>query len=590
MIKHFDNIIVVNFVCNPQNNEASTPIVMTAHNIKNGERWINHTNELKSAPKPPYPQGGDTLLISFYPSHQIKSYLALGWDLPEYVIDLYAEFRTLTNGHELASGGNTLMGALNYFGHCGLNVIKPKNISLLEAKGSLNQSEISTLTKYSKQITKWTEELFYSMRPNIDLPFAILRGRYSKVVAAVEMNGIPIDTKRLKSIKESWNEIKKDIINELHDTYDFYSYGSIDAKKLAVFLAQENIEFDPKANTNIEINSSTFIQLGTLTSKILRLIELHNFVFNTSPLVIPTCRNNRNKTPVIPFKSKTSRNQPSSNQFIYGLPAWARSLVKPKKGYGLAYIDWRAQEFGVAAALANDYKMKTAYKNDPYLSLAINYGDAPAGATKETHAAIRNQYKTVALAILYGMTSESLSIALNIHRFKAKNILQAQRKAYKTFTQWQESQLNNALLNKHVSTIFGWNLHIDDKPKPRSIINFPIQANAAEMLRVASIFSFDKGVKICALIHDAIVIEAPLDRLDTDIQIVQESMKEASRVILGGFELETDVSKVLSTDCYSDKKGRHVLNTINKYFTKMAEPRLNHAKPNNGNEVQSCLS
>ena len=60
------------------------------------------------------------------------------------------------------------------------------------------------------------------------------------------------------------------------------------------------------------------------------------------------------------------------------------------------------------------------------------------------------------------------------------------------------------------------------------------------MLRLACILGVERGVKICAPVHDAILIEAPVDELDHAIATMQEAMRDASRVILNGFELGTD--------------------------------------------------
>ena len=62
----------------------------------------------------------------------------------------------------------------------------------------------------------------------------------------------------------------------------------------------------------------------------------------------------RNRVILSAFKAKTGRNQPSSSKFIFGPATWARFLIKPQPGQALAYIDWRAQEIGIAAALSGD--------------------------------------------------------------------------------------------------------------------------------------------------------------------------------------------------------------------------------------------
>ena len=49
---------------------------------------------------------------------------------------------------------------------------------------------------------------------------------------------------------------------------------------------------------------------------------------------------------------------------------------------------------------------------------------------------------------------------------------------------------------------------------------------------------------------------SPLDRLEEDIAKMRECMEEASRVVLKGFPLRTDVHQYLYPDHYSDPKGR----------------------------------
>ena len=63
------------------------------------------------------PGGDSDLLVGFFASAEVACYLELGWEIPKYIIDLYAEFRVLSNGRQLV-GGNGLLGALAYFGIC----------------------------------------------------------------------------------------------------------------------------------------------------------------------------------------------------------------------------------------------------------------------------------------------------------------------------------------------------------------------------------------------------------------------------------------------------------------------------------------
>ena len=62
-------------------------------------------------------------------------------------------------------------------------------------------------------------------------------------------------------------------------------------------------------------------------------------------------------------------------------------------------------------------------------------------------------------------------------------------------------------------TVFGWRVHVGPDANPRSLRNFPMQANGAEMLRLACCLATERGIEVCAPVHDALLICAPLDRL-----------------------------------------------------------------------------
>ena len=105
-------------------------------------------------------------------------------------------------------------------------------------------------------------------------------------------------------------------------------------------------------------------------------------------------------------------------------------------------------------------------------------------------------------------------------------------------------------------TVFGWTIHPGLRPNPRSLRNFPVQANAAEMLRLACIYILDAGVELCAPVHDAVLIRAPLGQLEAHIAIAQQAMSDASADVLSGFHLRTEVHSVRYPDRYMGRPGR----------------------------------
>ena len=115
----------------------------------------------------------------------------------------------------------------------------------------------------------------------------------------------------------------------------------------------------------------------------------------------------RNRTVLWPFTSKTSRTQPKASQWIFSPAVWLRSLIRPEPGQALAYIDYSAMEFLIAAALSGDRIMLDLYNTgDPYTEFANRVGAIPSNATEEQVGVIRDRYKVLLLATQYGMMTE----------------------------------------------------------------------------------------------------------------------------------------------------------------------------------------
>jgi DNA polymerase-1 len=106
-----------------------------------------------------------------------------------------------------------------------------------------------------------------------------------------------------------------------------------------------------------------------------------------------------------------------------------------------------------------------------------------------------------------------------------------------------------------IHTVFGWPVRIGEKSNPRFLRNFPMQANGAEMLRIACCLATERGIEVCAPVHDAVLICAPLARLEADVAAMRAAMAEASRAVLGAFELETDAKVVAYPHRYMDARG-----------------------------------
>ncbi len=91
-----------------------------------------------------------------------------------------------------------------------------------------------------------------------------------------------------------------------------------------------------------------------------------------------------------------------------------------------------------------------------------------------------------------------------------------------------------------------------------------MQANGAEMLRLAIVLCVENRIKVCAPVHDAILIEAPTKDIEEHVQRASQLMIEASSIVLSGFELRVDSEVFSYPDSYLDGRGKEMWDFIIK--------------------------
>jgi hypothetical protein len=160
------------------------------------------------------------------------------------------------------------------------------------------------------------------------------------------------------------------------------------------------------------------------------------------------------------------------------------------------------------------------------------------------------------------METQSLALWIAQPPIVARDLLRAHRETYRSFWAWSDAIVDQAMLVGVIHTVFGWPVRVNERSNPRSLRNFPMQANGAEMLRIACCLATERGIEVCAPVHDAVLICAPLDRLEPDIAAMRAAMAEASRLVLAGFELATDVKVIRWPDRYADPRGNEMWNRV----------------------------
>src|SRR4029077_15397599 len=155
-------------------------------------------------------------------SAELGCYRALGWPTPPCILDLFTEFRNLTNGRQLPSGAG-LIGALTYFGIDNIGATEKEEMrALIMGGGPWFEAERTAILDYCEGDVLALKRLLPVMLPHIDMPRALLRGRYMAAAAAMESTGVPIDAPTLQSLRDRWTDIQDDLIATVDADYGVY--------------------------------------------------------------------------------------------------------------------------------------------------------------------------------------------------------------------------------------------------------------------------------------------------------------------------------------------------------------------------------
>jgi hypothetical protein len=318
--------------------------------------WLD---ELRTADSPLLIDA-DSLFVSYYASAELGCYLALGWPMPVNVLDLCAEFKCNTSG-SVVPCGRSLLGALTFYGLGGIEAVEKESMRALAMRGGeYTDAERAALLDYCQTDVDALGKLLPVMLPKIDLPRALLRGRYMAAAARIEWTGTPTDTELLAQLRAGWNRIQDRLIQAVDADYGVYDGRSFRADRFAAWLERTGIPWPRLQSGALDLSRDAFHEMSRAYPSVAPLGELRHSLSELRLNDLAVGSDGRNRTLLSAFASKTGRNQPSTSRFIFGPSTWIRYLIRPEPGRALAYLDWSMQEFGIAAALSGDKAMLRA--------------------------------------------------------------------------------------------------------------------------------------------------------------------------------------------------------------------------------------
>jgi hypothetical protein len=536
--------------------ERPKPICLTAKEYRSGDvvrmwLWEQHLPESPLADDP------GVLVVAYNAMAEWSVYLALGWELPVRILDLHAEFRWLMSGFKGLRHGQ--LDAMEAFGLPHMEDFYKSDMRALCCRGGpFSDSEARQIMGYCEEDVDGLAALFDKMEPGLQWPQAIARGRYTAALAKVEDTGVPLDRDLHLRIRRHREAIRRELVSESEAEFGLYDDDtSFDTKAFGQWLAREGIAWPRTPTGKLVEREEVFEEMVDIYPQLRPLYELRSAMSQLKDDGgLSVGLDGRNRDSLRPFCTSTGRNAPSTTKFVFGKSTAFRSLIKPGPGWCVSYLDWQSQEFAIAAILSDDHNMRRAYASgDPYMEFARQAGAVPSSATKETHGEVREQFKACMLAVNYSMGVHSLARRLKRPLAYARELLGLHHSIYSGYWKWVEKVLNQAMLTSRLQTVFGWQVNVGRKANGRSLKNFAVQAGGADMLRLALCLAVERGVRVVAPVHDALMIEAPQDDIALAVAKTREAMAEASRIVLDGFVIRTDVKVTRAPDRYRDPRG-----------------------------------
>jgi hypothetical protein len=323
-------IVTVDFEFEAHRGERPVPVCAVAHELRSGRCHRIWQNEFGSSP--PWATGADVLTVIYFASADLGCYRALNWEPPERVLDLYVEFRVRTNGLPLPAD-RSLLGALTYFGLAHVAAAEKHDLQQAIGNGTWRgRYTPEEILDYCEADVTGTDQLFSAMAPGIDLPRALLRGRYMAAVAAMEWAGVPIDVDTLEQLRENWDRIKERLVADVDRDFGVFEGTTLKRKRFAALLVRLGIPWPFTPTGQLALDDDTLRQMSKAYPVIAPLRELLHALSEMRLNDLMVGSDARNRALLSPFASRTGRNQPSNVKYIFGPSVWLRGLIKPQQG------------------------------------------------------------------------------------------------------------------------------------------------------------------------------------------------------------------------------------------------------------------
>ncbi|MFD1293274.1 DNA polymerase I [Lutibacter holmesii] len=444
---------------------------------------------------------------------------------------------------------------------------RPQTLESLIGKTGKNQLSIPEidLTKQANYTIEITDIIFQLKqvfkkeldKNNLTKLYTEIELPVLRVLAAMELEGIKLDTKFINSLAEDLtNDIQK-----LEDT--IYKEANIEfnlasPKQLGDVLFEhlKLVEKPKKTKTGQYATGEEILSKLAPKHQIVQdilnwrsLVKLKNTYVDALPKEVNaiTGRIHTTYSQAVAATGRLSSNNPN----LQNIPIRTergkqvrKAFVPRNEEYTLVAADYSQIELRIIAALSEDQSMIESFNRgeDIHAATAAKVFNVPLNEVTRTQ---RGDAKAVNFGIIYGQGAFTLAQQLNKSRAEAKELIDNYYKTFPSLKQYIANQIEFARENGYVETILNRRRYLKNinsqnaivrSADERNAVNAPIQGSAADIIKIAMIKIqelLEKGnykTKMLLQVHDELVFDMHCSEKESLTKMIQHEMEQAFKL------------------------------------------------------------
>ena len=563
-IEEFGTVLILDTEYVAELGEPYDPVALGVQVYGADEVRVYRRDEVLQWRKLPFPIDADTLIVCYNAAAESGFLHVLDLGMPVWWLDLMAESRVLRNvclpkrsldkfvpRHPEIPSPNREMSLLKTAEWLGVEGgdgdVKAvgRDLVLSRKWASGDETVWQQIVDYCASDVRLTTRLFAKMEPHFALQAALIRGSYVAEQGRMSQRVIPVDVETFRRLQREYGRILRQYRVDMDPMgVRLTAKGRVRQTWLAGKLKQLGAEAFHRQTAKGQWSTKLTALQETADryedrelQQVAEWVEmLHTFPEGKDGAlrISPMGRDGRVRYHQFPFDTHTGRSLGSGKEALMQLPKWMRGLITPQPGEVLIAADYSAEEIAVAAGLSGDVQLRAAYEaGDPYVALGEMAGMIQPGMEPGQVLQARKICKSLALGRQYGMGFRAFRKKSGASYSQAARVWQFFERTFTKFADWQQRSVAQARRRGWITTRYGWKAQVVTQTRETTLFNWPVQAGAGDVLRLAVILAAQEGLEILTTCHDSLLVSVPENQAEGRCAALVGVMQDAAKIAVG---------------------------------------------------------